>query len=91
MQIQFVATTPQQLQKEIANEVKTHLDEFLKNFIPQPQKEYLTRQDVAKMFSIDISTVHNWTKSGKLRALAISGRIYFLRSDVEASLTPLSV
>jgi hypothetical protein len=91
MQIQFVATTPQQLQKEIANEVKAHLDEFLKNFIPQPQKEYLTRQDVAKMFSVDISTISNWQRTKKLNPLAISGRIYFLRSEVEASLTPLNV
>jgi len=86
-----IITTPNEFKKEIANEVKTHLDEFLKHFRPEPQKEYLTRSDVAKMFSIDISTVHNWTKSGKLKPLSIGGRIFFLRSEVEASLTPLYV
>lgn len=89
--IQFVATTPQQLQKEISDSVKTHLDEFLKHFKPEPKKEYLSRKDVASMFGVDISSVHNWTKSGKLRALGISGRVYYLRSEVEASLKPLNV
>lgn len=89
-QIQII-TAPNEFKKEIANEVKTHLDEFLKHFTPTPPKEYLTRSDVAKMFSVDISTVSNWQKSGKLNPLGLSGRIYFLRSEVEASLKPLNV
>jgi hypothetical protein len=86
-----IITTPNEFKKEIANEVKTHLDEFLKHFTPVQPKEYLTRSDVAKMFSVDISTISNWQKTGKLNPLAISGRIYFLRSEVEASLKPLNV
>ena len=86
-----IITTPNEFKKEIANEVKNHLDDFLKHFKPEPPKEYLTRNDVAKMFSIDISSVHNWSKSGKLKPLSIGGRVYFLRSEVEASLTPLTV
>jgi ATP-dependent exoDNAse (exonuclease V) beta subunit len=86
-----IITTPNEFKKEIANEVKNHLDEFLKHFAPQPQKEYLTRQDVAKMFDVDISTIHNWCKSKRLNPLSLGARIYFLRSEVEASLTPLNV
>ena len=86
-----IITAPNEFKKEIANEVKTYLDEFLKHFKPEPQKEYLTRSDVAKMFSVDISTVSNWQKTKKLKPLGISGRVYFLRSEVEASLKPLTV
>lgn len=86
-----IITTPNEFKKEIINDVKSHLDEFLKNFKPEPQKEYLSRNDVAKMFGVDISTVSNWQKSGKLNPLGISGRVYFLRSEVEASLKPLNV
>jgi DNA-binding transcriptional regulator YiaG len=86
-----IITTPNEFKKEIVNDVKTHLDEFLKNFKPEPQKEYLSRNDVAKMFGVDISTVSNWQKSGKLNPLGISGRVYFLRNEVEASLKPLNV
>ena len=86
-----IITTPNKFKKEIVNDVKTLLDEFLKHFAPIQPKEYLTRSDVAKMFSVDISTVSNWQKSGKLKPLGISGRVYFLRSEVEASLKPLNV
>lgn len=89
--IQFIQYTPEQLQTEISDGVKVQLQEFLKHFKPKQPNQYLTRQDVATMFQIDISTVHNWTKSGKLKSFGIGGRIFFLRSDVEASLTPLSV
>ncbi|MDG2432727.1 helix-turn-helix domain-containing protein [Flavobacterium sp.] len=90
-QVQFIQTTPQELQQQINEGIKIQLQEFLKHFAPIQPKEYLTRSDVAKMFSVDISTVSNWQKSGKLKPLGISGRVYFLRSEVEASLKPLSV
>ncbi|MFV8368646.1 helix-turn-helix domain-containing protein [Flavobacterium sp. LB2R40] len=88
--IQFISVTPEQLQQEITKGIKSHLDDFLKNFKPKEPNDYLTRQDIAKMFDVDISTVANWQKNGKLRPLGISGRVYFLRSEVEASLTPLN-
>lgn len=90
-QIQFLQTTPQQLQSEINAGVKVILDDFLKNFTPKLPNEYLTRQEVAQMFNVDISTVHNWCKSKKLNPLGLGSRVYFLRSDIEASLKPLSV
>jgi DNA-binding transcriptional regulator YiaG len=86
-----IITTPNEFKKEIVNDVKNYLDDFLKNFKPIPQKEYLSRNDVAKMLGVDISTISNWQKSGKLNPLAISGRIYFLRSEVEASIKPINV
>lgn len=88
--IQFVATTPQDLKKEITADVKVILDDFLKNFKPVQPAEYLTRQQVAKMFDVDLSTVHNWCKSGKLKPLGIGSRVYFLRTDIEACLIPLN-
>ena len=90
-QIQFVATSPQELKKEIIVDVKVILDDFLKNFKPKLPNEYLTRAEVAKMLSCDISTVHNYSKRKILNPLGISGRVYFLRSEVEASLKPLNV
>lgn len=89
--IQFIQYTPQQLQNEINEGVKIQLQEFLKHFAPIQPKEYLTRSEVAKMFSVDISTVANWQKSKRLNPLAIGARVYFLRSEVEASLKPLNV
>lgn len=88
--IQFIQTTPEELQAEISKGVKTHLDEFLKNFKPKQPNDYLSRKEVAKMFDVDLSTIHNWCKSGKLKPLGIGARVYFLRSDIEESLLPLN-
>jgi predicted DNA-binding transcriptional regulator AlpA len=89
--IQFVATTPQDLKKEITADVKVILDDFLKHFTPKQPNEYLTRSNVAQMFNVDLSTIHNWCKSGKLKPLGLGARVYFLRSDIEQSLQSLNV
>lgn len=88
--IQFIQTTPQELQHQITEGVKTQLTEFLKHFQPKQPNEYLTRSEVAQMFNVDISTVHNWCKSKKLKPLGLGSRVYFLRSDIEQSLIPLN-
>lgn len=89
--VQFIQTTPQELQNQINEGVKIQLQDFLKHFKHETPKEYLTRSDVSKMFSVDISTVHNWCKSKRLNPLGIGSRVYFLRSEIEASLKPLNV
>ena len=88
--VQFIQYSPEQLQSEINAGVKIILEDFLQNFKPNLPNEYLTRQEVAQMFNVDISTVHNWCKSKKLNPLGIGSRVYFLRSDIEASLKPLN-
>jgi hypothetical protein len=90
-QVQFISTTPQELQNQINEGVKIQLQEFLKNFAPKQPNEYLTRQQVAQMFDVDISTIHNWCKSKRLNPMGIGARVYFLRSEVETSLKPLNV
>ena len=42
------------------------------------------------MLSVDISTVHNMSKKGILQKYQISGRILYLRSEVEDSIVKLN-
>lgn len=88
--VQFIQTTPEELKSEITAGVKNQLDDFLKHFKPKLPNEYLTRQEVAQMFNVDLSTVHNWSKSKKLNPLGLGSRVYFLRSEIETSLIPLN-
>jgi len=88
--VQFIQYNDQ-LKNEINEGVKIQLEDFLKHFKPKQPNEYLTRQTVAQMFNVDLSTIHNWCKSGKLKPLGLGARVYFLRSDIEQSLTPLNV
>jgi len=89
-QIQFFSTTPEQLEAQITQGVQSQLKEFLEVYKPKQPNDYLTRKEVAELFKVDLSTIHNWCKSGKLNPLAIGARVYFLRSDVEQSLIPLN-
>lgn len=82
-------TTPEQLQDAILQGVKQQLEELKKQYQPKEPEEYLSRAEVAKMLKVDISTVHNWGKSGKLTKWAIGNRIYFKRSEVEQAIIQL--
>jgi excisionase family DNA binding protein len=64
-------------------EIKKELTEFKKNLQPKRPSELLTRQEVADYFKCDISTIHNWTKKGKLIAYKKGDRVYYKQDEVE--------
>lgn len=87
--IQFVQCTPEDFQSALSKAVRAELEKFLAHYKPKQPNDHLTRAEVSAMFDIDMSTVHNWCKTGRLKPLGIGKRVYFLRSDVEQSLVPL--
>ena len=89
--IQFIQITPEQLQAEILKGVQSQLDELKKHFTPKEPNEYLTRLEVAEMLNIDLSTLHNWNKKKILNPVCIGARVYYLRSEIEASIKPINV
>lgn len=88
--IQFIQVTPESLQNAIIEGIDLKLSELKKNFQPKETTEYLTRNEVADLLKIDLSSVHNWTKKGKLKAYGIGGRVYYKRAEVEAAIKPLN-
>ena len=54
------------------------------------QQELLTREETAKFFHVDLSTLHNWKKKGILIPVGIGGRVYYRMADIESGLTPLN-
>jgi hypothetical protein len=88
--VQFISVTPEQLQNAIIEGVKSQLEDLKKHFEPKTPNVYLTRQAVAEMLSIDLSTVHNWKTKGILTAHQIGGRVFYKRSDVENAIVKLN-
>lgn len=82
-------TTPEQLQDAILQGVKQQLEELKKEYQPREPEEFLSRAEVAKMLKVDISTVHNYGKSGKLIRWGIGNRVYYKRSEVERAIIQL--
>lgn len=84
--IQFIQITPEQLQDEILKGVKVQLNELIKHFQPVKPSEFLTRNEVADLLKVDISTLYNWTKKGVLVQYGIGGRVYYKRQEVEEAI-----
>jgi excisionase family DNA binding protein len=70
--------------------LKNQIEELKKDIQPKFPDEYITRTELAELLKCDLSTIHNWTKKGKLTAYGIGNRVYYKRSEVEAVLIPLN-
>lgn len=88
-QVQIIGTTPNALIESIYKGFDSRIEDLKKHFQPKEPTEYLTRQEVAEMLQIDLSTVHNWTKKGIITACQIGGRVYYKRQALEAAIVEL--
>lgn len=79
---------PENVVKDLEG-IKQQLADLQKNFQPKEPSEYLTRNEVAEMLKIDLSSVHNWTRKGILQAYQIGGRVYYKRTEVESAIVQL--
>lgn len=87
--IQFIQTTPEQLQTAIIEGVRKELNELKKEFQPKEPTAYLSRQEVKQMLGINLTTLNNWTKKGILISYGIGGRVYYKRHEVEKAIIQL--
>ena len=87
--IQLLNITPEELKTAILEGVKVQIEDLKKNFEPKHPTVYLTRNQVAEMLHVDLSTIHNYTKKGKLIAYSIEHRVYYKREEVENALIEL--
>ena len=71
------------------NGLQKQLIELKQSFEPKKPLEYLTRDEVAQFLKCDLSTVHNWTKKGKLIPYGLGNRVYYKRTEVENAIIPL--
>ena len=84
------------------SEIKSMIDAKFESAIAlvlgaQPQQpvsnnddDLLSRKDVARMFSISLDTVDNWSKAKILNPHKRGRRVFFKRSEVELAPTPKS-
>lgn len=88
--LQFIQITPEQFQEMIISGVKSELEKLKTEFQPKQPTEFLTRNQVKELLDVDLSTIHNWTKRGKIQSYGIAGRVYYKRSEVEQVLKPIN-
>jgi len=89
--IQLIQITPEELQEKILSGVRTEISKLKADFQPKEPTQFLTRSEVKDLLNVDLSTVHNWTKRGKLKAYGLGNRVYYKRSEVESAIKPISL
>lgn len=89
-EVQLVGMTIEEHNLPIFNYIDKKFEELKKFFQPKEPTKYLTRQEVAELLSMDISSVHNLTKKGIIKKYQISGRVLYIRSEVESSIIKLN-
>jgi hypothetical protein len=87
--IQFINETPEQVVERFLLGMKHELEVLKKEFQPKEPTEYLTRNEVKDLLKCNISSVHNWTVKGKLKAYGIGNRVFYKRSEVESAIISL--
>lgn len=79
----------QDLIEQITKEVQRL---FLQNELESKKEEpiLLTRKEAAKFLKINLSTLHNYSKQGKVNPLGLGNRVYFIKDELLKSLTYLN-
>lgn len=86
---QLIQVTPEQLQHEILEGIKTQINALIKHFQPKQPEEYLTSQETADFFKVDKSTLWHWRKKGFLTPYGAEGIVRYKRADVEQAMIKL--
>jgi helix-turn-helix protein len=80
--------TPEQI-ASLFEGLQNQISDLKKNFVPKEPTEWLTRNEVAELLKVDLSTLWNWQQKSKLVPFGIGNRVLYKRSDIEAKLVPL--
>lgn len=91
-----MTTTKELLQVEgitsnaLLNEVEKLLSTKLAAITtPEPETEFITRQQVADIFGISLPTVHAWMNTGILTAYKVGNKTRFKKSEVLQAAKPM--
>ncbi len=84
--MQLIQVTPEEFQEAIINGVKEELLILKKEFKVKESDELMSRQEVAKHFKANETTIWRWEKQGYLKSYGIGNRVYYKRSEIESSM-----
>ncbi len=79
-------TTPDQLAEKILQGVQNQFNSFKKELEPNSKETYLTRIQTAKMLSISLTTLNDWSKKQLLHPMKLGNRTYYKLSEIENTL-----
>ena len=88
-QLQITQLSPEDLKDILKELFRSELEALKKQNEKSNAEVFYTREETADRFKIDISTLHRWTKSGKIIPHAIGARIYYKETSIQQALVKL--
>ena len=86
---EHVQMSAQKLEQLIKEVIKDSLADYQGLIGGEGPLDFVNREEVMRLLKISPSTLHNWSRQGKIRPYGIGGRVYFRRSEIEQSMIPL--
>ena len=77
------------IRREIKNIFKAGCEYSIKKEVKE--QIYLSRKDTAEQLCVSLPTLHEWTKSGILKAYRIGGRVLYKLSEIHEACSGVKV
>ena len=84
--MQLITISKADLANIIRENVRAELENFKQNFKKFKDDDLVPRKEAARILNIDLSTLYDWTKDGKLIQHKIGRKVYYKRSENEKHL-----
>ncbi len=82
--------TPNDLEELIRKVVIEQLEAFRKNTSTENPDELLTRAEACTLLKINMTTLWNWSKKGRIKSYGIGNRVYYKRGELMDSLVRIN-
>lgn len=80
--IQINEITFEELADKVADKLLIKIEDYLKQLNEREDDVYLTRYETADFFKVDVSTIHNWSKKGKIKSYGFGHRVYYNKKNL---------
>jgi ferredoxin-fold anticodon binding domain-containing protein len=85
--VQIENISVDELTEIIAEKLVDKLEKRIATLISkQNDEELLTRTETVELLKINLTTLWNWTKKGKITAYGIGNRVYYKRGEIMKAL-----
>ncbi len=86
----FSSLSYEQLKTEISEDVFKKIAPLIQSVnSPKQETDLLTRKEAAKLLSVSLPTILDWTKTGKITGYRIASRVRYKRAEIENSLSQI--
>ncbi|MBQ0740247.1 helix-turn-helix domain-containing protein, partial [Aquimarina celericrescens] len=73
-----------EIKKEFKEDFTKELKKVLKELKPSEPTRWITRQEASELLGVTVATLHNWNKSGKLKAHKIGKVVRYDLEDINS-------